>query len=140
MTESQISIPAGPNREYVKTIRVNVDGKEVNIPVVAVEAAATSYEVNPSTGAIGFVTVSAASPREEVFPTACRETDIFVKDQDVYVEIDTGNGDGYQGKFVLPASLGLVIYAVPDRVKAIRFTNVDADGSHNALYQVKGSV
>jgi len=140
MTESQISIPAGPNREYVKTIRVTVDGREVNIPVVAVESAATTYEINPTTGTVGFVTVSAAATREEVFSTACRETDIFVKDQDIYIEIDTDNGDGYQGKFVLPASLGLVIYAVPDRVKKIRFSNVNTDGAHNALYQVKGSV
>jgi hypothetical protein len=139
MTESQISIPAGPNREYVKTIRETIDGKEVNTPVVAVESAATSYEINPTTGTVGFVTVSAATPREETFAAACRETDIFVKDQDVYVEIDT-DGTGYQDKFILPASIGLIIYAVPDRVKKIRFTNVNTDGAHNALYQVKGSV
>lgn len=134
-----MTVPAGANRERVKTIRETTPDGEIVTPVVAVEAAATDYEVNPTSKASGFVTISGATVKEEVFATSRRETDIFVRDQDVYVEIDP-DGTGYKPKFLLPASIGLIIYAVPDRVKKIRFSNANTDGAHNGLYQVKGSV
>lgn len=139
MAESFMSIPAGNNRELVKVIREITPDGEIVVPVSAIEAAATDYEVNPTSGIAGFVTITGATKKEEVFSTSRRETDIFVMDHDVYVEIDP-TGGGYKPKFLLPASIGLIIYAVPDRVNKIRFSNANTDGAHNGLYQVKGSV
>ncbi len=139
MAESYMTVPAGANRERVKTIRETTDDGDIVTPVVAVEAAAMDYQVNPTSQVSGFVTITGSAVKEEVFATSRRETDIMVKEQDVFVEIDP-DGNGYKAKFMLPASIGLIIYAVPDRVKKIRFSNANTDGAHNGLYQVKGSV
>lgn len=142
MARDKILIPAGENRKYIPTdVVTDESGAEVHTPIVIAEGMVptTSYQVNPTSVTPGFITVSGSTPKTETFATVRAQTDIFVLDHDIYVEIDSGDGT-FQGKFVLPASVGFIIYATHDKIKRIRLSNVTVDGSHNARYQVKGSI
>jgi len=97
---------------------------------------AEEYEVNPTTGTEGYVTIDGAEVKTEEFSDVVNTLDIFTADNDLYVELST-DGSVFGKKILLRGSLNEVL-SIDFSVKAVRLRNVVTDGSANAKYQVVG--
>ena len=100
----------------------------------------TSYEVNPSTGTIDYVTIPDSTIKVETFSNLTLGITIIPQYNDLYVEL-SNDGITYGPKIKLRSGnseLGDDVLSTSFQCKSIRLTNVNTSGSYNAQYQVIG--
>jgi len=93
-----------------------------------------SYEVNPSTGVDGYVTVSGTETKTEEFSEVMSKVDVCCKDNSIFIELSK-DGTTFGGKIQLDAG---DVFSEQISVKAIRISNVVTDGTADGSYQVIG--
>ncbi|RKZ29250.1 hypothetical protein DRQ29_00330 [bacterium] len=92
------------------------------------------YEVNPSSGTGGYITVLGGETKIETFSEVMSKVDIACKDNSIYIEL-SNDGVTYGGKIQLDAG---DVFSEQISVKAVRITNVTTDGTADGKYQVIG--
>ena len=93
-----------------------------------------SYEVNPTSGTGGYITVTGGETKIETFSEVMSKIDIACKDNSIYIEL-SHDGVTYGGKIQLDAG---DVFSEQISVKSVRIINVVTDGSANGSYQVIG--
>jgi hypothetical protein len=96
----------------------------------------TDYERNPTSDTDGYVSLSAGTSKTETFDSSVTRVDIFSKDNEIYVAFSV-NGSTFKDNVLLCGDMSQT-YSVDMTCLAIRFTNVNTDGSHDGRYQVVG--
>jgi len=92
------------------------------------------YEVNPTSGVEGYVTVSGSETKIEEFSEVMSKIDVCCKDNSIFIEL-SADGTTYGAKIQLDAG---DVFSENISVKTIRITNVVTDGTANGSYQVIG--
>lgn len=92
------------------------------------------YEVNPTSGVNGYVTVSGTETKVEEFSEVMSKVDVCCKDNSIFIELSS-DGITFGAKIQLDAG---DVFSEQISVKAIRITNVVTDGTANGSYQVIG--
>ena len=93
-----------------------------------------SYEVNPSSGVDGYVTVPGTETKTEEFSEVMTKIDIVCKNNSIYLELSS-DGITFGDKIQLEPG---EIFSETISTKVVRISNVVTDGTADGSYQVIG--
>jgi len=104
------------------------------LQVSTVGAVFEKYEVNPTTGVVGFNTINGSTVITEEFSEIMTKIDVVCLDHSIFIEISK-DGVTYGDKIQLDPT---DVFSETISTKFVRLSNVNTDGSHNGRYQLIG--